>query len=68
MLTDQYLEKLRSTEILGNTDRVRFCEEHECEECPVFYREDFRTIEEKILHHVPCCANLTKEDLLNAKQ
>ena len=67
MITDEYLEKLRSTEILGVLDRIRFCKEHECEECPVNYREDIRTEEEKTLYHVPCCVNLTKEDLANAK-
>ena len=68
MMTDEYLEKLRSTEILGDSEAVRFCEEHQCENCPVNYRDDIRMEEEKNLYHVPCCVNLTKEDLANAKR
>ena len=65
MMTDEYFEKLNSTEILGDSDYVRFCEEHECENCPAFYRRDIRSKYEKTVLQVPCCVNLTRRDIEN---
>lgn len=43
-------------------EAVEFCEEHECEECVIHKKElNIRTIHEKRILHVPCCANLVDE-------
>lgn len=39
-------------------EAVKFCEEHECEECPVV---DKRSKREKEILHIPCCVNLVEE-------
>lgn len=43
-------------------DAVKFCEEHECEECKVHIENlNVRTTHEKCTLHIPCCANLVDE-------
>jgi hypothetical protein len=38
---------------------VRYCENHECKECPIYNLNlDKRTLQEKQNQHVPCCENL----------
>ena len=44
-------------------EAVAFCENHECEECPQFGRDDCRTKYQKVVSHYPCCINLVREDL-----
>lgn len=39
---------------------VRFCEDHECYECPVSVEGDKRSDIEK-WDHTPCCINLTRK-------
>ena len=45
-------------------EAVEFCEETECEDCPVAIedREDWRTQYEKTMLHFPCCLNLVDEN------
>ena len=39
-------------------DAIKYCEEHECEEC---YVKDKRTEYQKKVLHYPCCWNLVDE-------
>lgn len=44
-------------------DAVKYCEEHECEECEVYLKDlDKRTVEERYLHK-PCCSNLVTDEI-----
>ncbi len=40
---------------MGLEEAVKFCEEHECEECPVI---EYRSKYEKEVLQFPCCFNL----------
>ena len=42
-------------------EAIKFCEEHECEECPAFI-EDKRTDYQKKVLHYHCCWNLVDEE------
>lgn len=43
-------------------EAVKYCEDHECEECIIFTENlDRRTIHEKC-SHIPCCLNLLDGD------
>lgn len=43
-------------------DAVKYCEEHECEECEVYLKDlDKRTKHEKEILHYPCCINLVDD-------
>ena len=43
-------------------EAVKFCDEHECNECRVYNEEiEVRTAHEKHVQHVPCCINLMSE-------
>lgn len=44
-------------------DAVKYCEEHECEECIAYDMPDCRRQYEKEMFHTPCCINLVDEDL-----
>ena len=44
-------------------DAVKYCEEHECEECEVYLKDlDKRSKHEKENLHYPCCVNLVDDD------
>ena len=42
-------------------EAIKYCEEHECEECPAFI-EDRRTDYRKKALHYPCCWNLVDDE------
>lgn len=44
-------------------EAIKYCEEHECEECIAFNTDDCRTQHEKQNLHIPCCINLVDKDL-----
>lgn len=46
--------------MMSLANAVRFCEDHECYECPVSVEGDRRTDIEK-WDHTPCCVNLTRK-------
>lgn len=46
-------------------EAIRFCEEHECKECPANNLPDCRTDLEKQELHYPCCINLVGEQEKN---
>lgn len=45
-------------------EAIKYCEEHECEECPAF-TEDKRTDYQKKVLHYHCCWNLVDEEKQN---
>lgn len=62
------LENEREIKTLGDL-AVQFCCLTECKNCPVYiHNYERRTPEEKELHHDPCCSNLYKWILEEAKK
>lgn len=49
-------------------EAIKFCEEHECEECPVVEnRQDRRTEYKKRVLQYPCCLNLVDKEKQNER-
>lgn len=44
-------------------EAIKYCEEHECEDCIAHKTQDCRTVYEKTSLHYPCCINLVDEEL-----
>lgn len=45
-------------------EAIKFCEEHECEECPAFVDNKRTDYQKKFLHY-PCCWNLVDKEKQN---
>lgn len=51
---------------MNYNEAVKYCEDHECTECPVYNLDlDKRTLEEKRNLHVPCCKNLVNDETVD---
>ena len=47
-------------------EAIKYCEEHECEECPVAYENDKRNEFERM--QFACCWNLITGEILGAEK
>ena len=45
-------------------EAIKFCEEHECEECPAYIEDKRTNYQTKVLHY-HCCWNLVDEEKKN---